>query len=661
VSQMCYEYHQLRLHTAPKLHQGLDSLVHSVAGYIKRNSRYGTDLLKEATLIYNQAVKFQILSDAVLRKRIQELLPRFRSKSRKDSTLFSMALALLTEAAYRKVGMRPFPVQVMGALALHRGLLAEMATGEGKTLTASLAAVIASWQGQPCHIITVNDYLAARDADWLYPLYSFCGISVGHVISTMPPMERGINYDSEVVYTTSKEILADFLRDRIKIGTWQHPSRRLIRSMVYMKGRNGDNLVMRGLGTAIVDEADSVLIDEAVTPLIISKLMQNRPLKEAIEKAFDIARDLRPGVHYALDKKYQEIRFTDKGMAAMKVGSQYLPGIWQGEARREEIVNQTLKAREFYHRDKQYVVQDNRAVIVDEFTGRLMPNRTWSQGLHQAVEVKEGLEVTDSTETLARLSFQRFFRLFPKLAGMTGTAQEATREFWQIYRLPVITIPTNKPCIRKLYRDRVFASEKEMWVAVAKEIVKVHQTDRPLLVGTRDVKASEQLAGRLAREGVDCQVINAIRHEEEARIVAGAGKKGRITIATNMAGRGTDIKLGRGVAALGGLHVIATERHKSIRIDRQLFGRCARQGDPGSAQAFISMEDELLRRFVPGALRNRLNKAWTIGGGGLIGKALCVYSQRAAERLAFRQRKNVLRNDTWLAEALSFTGSELTF
>jgi preprotein translocase subunit SecA len=426
---------------------------------------------------------------------------------------------------------------------------------------------------------------------------------------------------------------------------------------------NLEGVVMRGLDTAIVDEADSVLIDEAVTPLIISRAQENRVLVEACENAYRISESLSPEVDYKTDLKYREIRFTDEGTDKIRVLSESLPGIWRGTARRKELVQQALTAREFYHLDKQYVVDDGQVVIVDEFTGRLMPNRTWRHGLHQAVESKEGLEVTDPTETLARLSFQRFFRFFRKLSGMTGTAKEATSEFWHIYGLPFISIPTNRPCIREYVPDQVFPAGEQKWQAIVEGIVRWHETGRPVLVGTRSVKASERLAAMLASRELEFNVLNAVRHKEEARIVATAGRHGTITIATNMAGRGTDIKLGRGVAELGGLHVIATERHESGRIDRQLFGRCARQGDPGSAQAFMSVDDELIQRFVPAWMQRQLEPAIVKGRPGarqLAQKSLS-YAQHAAQRLAFRQRKNVLQMDTWLEEALSFTGSGQTF
>jgi preprotein translocase subunit SecA len=489
-----------------------------------------------------------------------------------------------------------------------------------------------------------------------------------------------------VTYCTNKEVTADFLRDRLILGRTRGLSEVLVRQISGAGGAGRLNhLVMRRLERAIVDEADSILIDEAVTPLIISGEAPNAEMVTAYEQAVQVAANLQPGTHYKVNHRYREVDLTPEGEEAMVAATQSLGGLWAGFRRSHELVTQALTARELYRLGKQYVSQEGKVVIVDEFTGRLMPDRTWREGLHQAVEAKEKLSVTPVKETLARISFQRYFRLYPKLSGMTGTAAEAWVEFWRVFRLPVVVIPTNRPCIRKYAPDRVFAHAPAKWQAIVEHIREVHVTGRPILVGTRSVAASEHLSQMLGALGLEHEVLNAVRHEQEAQIVAGAGLEGRITVATNMAGRGTDIKLGTGLAARGGLHVIATERHESGRIDRQLFGRCARQGDPGSAVAFASLEDELVRRHCPALLRRLVPKgettpegpAWVAEPkpsgagssaqaagtghheiGGTWGRTVIVAAQRRAETSARNQRSSVLRHDDWLEEFLGFSGPQ---
>jgi preprotein translocase subunit SecA len=657
------DYRRTQIVIPEKMHQGLDRVVYATVGRYRRRKRVGLTLKKAAEKITEMARDLRHVSDGRLRQRLGDMQIQFYRQAPGYERVIPEALAAMVEVAHRTLGLRPYPVQMMGALALNDGYLAEMATGEGKSLTACFPAVLAAWRGRPCHFVTVNDYLADRDAVEMRPFYNFCGVSVGCVTSEMDPQARRTNYDKGFVYTTLKELVADFLRDRLILGDFHHPSRRLLKQLLFPQQRDRSGLVLRGLDTAIVDEADSVLIDEAITPLIISRSRENRPLVEASQRVHHITESLQPGVDYRVDIKYREINLTKEGLGKVREQSRHLAGIWRGTARLTELVQQSLMAREFYKRDKQYVVQDGKVTIVDEFTGRLMPNRTWRHGLHQAVEAKEGLEVNDPSDTLARLSFQHFFRFFRRLSGMTGTAKEATSEFWHIYGLPVITIPTHRPCIRKLAPDAVFSSVEDKWRAIVDEIARCRQTGRPVLVGTRSVRVSEKLADMLSERGLEYNLLNAVRHKEEAQIVAAAGEQSRITLATNMAGRGTDIKLGRGVADMGGLHVIATERHESGRIDRQLFGRCARQGDPGSAQAFMSVDDELIRRFVPDWMRRRLKSAVAIKGPGARPLAQMAISraQRAAQRMAFRQRHSVLKMDTWLEEALSFTGSGMRF
>ena len=656
------DYRKTEFHSPKEPLKGLDAFVHGIFGVYHRRSQLLSDMEREVEAIDARAVDWKALPDHSLHERLIEFREAFTRGGRKVDAFLQPALAAIREAADRRLGLRPFPVQLLGALALHRGYLAEMATGEGKTLTAGLAAVLAGWTKRPCHIITVNDYLVERDADWLRPLYTFCGVRVGCVTAKMEPAERQKGYSCDVTYTTSKELLADFLRDGLKVGALRHPTRRLIRRLLSPQLASQPGIVMRGLHTAIVDEADSVLIDEAVTPLIISSTRKNDLLKEAGQTAQKIVGTLERETDYQINLRYREVELTEAGRRKIATRCSALPGLWRGSDRRVELLRQALVAREFFHCDKQYIISEGKVVIVDEFTGRPMPQRTWREGMHQAIEAKEGLAISDPSETIARLSFQRFFRCFQRLSGMTGTAREAAPEFWQIYKLPVLSIPTNKPCIRKHWPDRVFLDEAGKWRAITDEIERVHLTGRPLLVGTRSVAASERLGALLAERGLEFKLLNAVRLQDEAAIIALAGEKGRITIATNMAGRGTDIKLGPGVAELGGLHVIATERHESGRVDRQLFGRSARQGDPGNAQAFISAEDELIRRYLPqatqrlfdGALRHR------VPGREKIAHSAFFLAQRKAQRLAFKQRRSVLRTDTWLEEALSFAGTGTT-
>lgn len=651
------DYHRI-LHRIPEPPlKGLDAAVNRWIGRYRRRGSVFSQLQAQALEVDALQSQFSELTDHDLQQRLFKYREHTRREGRPGTEL-TPALAAIREAARRKIGLHPFVVQLLGALTLENGFLAEMATGEGKTLTAGLAAVLAGWTGRPCHLVTVNDYLVKRDAAWLQPLYRFCGVRVGCVSGDMDAEQRRRGYDADVTYTTSKELLADFLRDQIRLQALAHPTRRLIRRMLSPQAFAREGLVQRGLHTTIVDEADSVLIDEAVTPLIISSPRPNPQLHAAAQTANTLASTLEPDQDYIRNLRYKEVELTEAGLARLTERCADLPGIWRGQERRDELIKQALVAREYFLKDKQYIIHEGKIVIVDEFTGRPMPQRTWREGLHQAIEAKEGVKFSDPSETVARMSFQRFFRCFHRISGMTGTAFEAANEFWQIYGLPVIRIPHNKPCIRQQQPDRWFLTQDQKMAAVVDELERMHREGRPVLVGTRNVAASEDLARRLAERRVECQVLNAYRLDTEAQIIALAGEPGRVTIATNMAGRGTDIRLGDGVAASGGLHVIATERHESGRVDRQLFGRSGRQGDPGSAQAFLSLEDELLKRHLPTSLQRGLVASLSKTGG--FSRQLCAtglrWAQRKAERQAYKQRLSVLRADEWLSESLSFAG-----
>ncbi len=640
------------------LPSGLDALWDAAGGAIGSLRPRRTLYLRRAALVLSLEEEFKTLSDARLREQAESFRAVFR-RHRETPADVHRAFALIREAALRTLGMKPFLVQIAGALALYDGSIVEMATGEGKTLTATLPATVAGWRGDGCHVITTNDYLAARDAETMGDLYRFCGLTVAAVQQDMPPDARRQAYLEDVTYLTNKEVTADFLRDSLAMGRTRDLPSVLLAHITDGMGSGTDRLVQRGLSYAIIDEADSILIDEAVTPLIISGDAPNDEQVDTFRHAADLTLPLEAGKDFTINHRYREVELTPAGKRRLEELAEPLGGLWLGARRREEFITQALTAKHFFLLDKQYVIQEGKVVIVDEFTGRLMPDRTWRDGLHQAVEAKEKLEVNPPKDTYARISFQRFFRGYRKLSGMTGTAAEAWREFWQIYHLPIVVIPTNRPCIRRMLPERVFSTEQAKWDALVADVERMHQTGRPVLIGTRSVRISEHLSEMLTARNLEHQVLNAVRHAEEAQIVAAAGQPGRITVATNMAGRGTDIKLGRGVADLGGLHVITSERHDAGRIDRQLFGRCARQGDPGSAQAYVSLDDELVGRHAPhrsAMLRRRVGAE----GREIANRHARLFrrAQQRAERLALTQRKQVLKTDEWLDEYLGFAGSE---
>ncbi len=641
------------------LPRGLDAAWDVGIGFVDGIKPRRSMFLRRAKKVLAFEKHFSQMNDANLRNAAVELREIFRCHRDKHSDL-ERAFALVREVAFRQIGEMPFPVQIAGALALHNGCIAEMATGEGKTLTATMPATVAGWRGRGCHIITVNDYLAQRDAEWMGRIYRFCGLRVAHIEQAMSPDDRRAAYMSDITYCTNKEVSADFLRDRLALGRLRGLSSALLTKITRGGGSIIDRLVQRGLNFAIIDEADSVLVDEAITPLIISGPAPNPEQIEAFRQAANIVSNFKRDTDYRVNARYREIELTNEGKNRLAQAAGNLGNIWQGERRREEIATKALVAKELYSLDKQYIIDDGKVVIVDDFTGRLMPDRSWRDGLHQAVEAKEKLEITPPKDTYARISFQRFFRMYHKLSGMTGTASEAAAEFWQIYHLPVVVIPTNRPCIRKYLPDIVMPTGPSKWQRILLEIRRVHESGRPVLVGTRSVRDSEHISQLLEAENLNHQVLNAVRHREEAQIVAGAGQAGKITVATNMAGRGTDIKLGRRVAESGGLHVIAGERNESGRIDRQLFGRCARQGDPGSAQAIVSLEDEFVSRYTKNIIAY-LKKRHALNTEGIRSKttrAVFRLAQNRAEKLALRQRKSVMRTDHWLEEQLSFTVRE---
>lgn len=608
----------------------------------------------------------QSLSEAELKQHLLDYRDDFRRAPQEGRGHLMVALAAIGEAAGRSLGMRPYPVQFMGGVALHQGYLAEMATGEGKTLTASLPAVLAAWSGKPCHVLTANDYLAARDAHEMAPLYHYCGVSVAAITGELTPEQRMESYQADVVYVTAKELLGDYLKDRHAIYGGPDVSHAQFYRWLARENDGhrtppaGNWLLVRGLDTVIVDEADSLLIDEAVTPLILSAQRENPELACAVQVASSVANRLVKGTDYSASVQQRAVALKPSACRLMADAADQLPRLWQAASRREELLRQALMARNFYSCGQHYVIQDEKVVLLDEFTGRMTPNRSLSAGLHQAIEAFEGVPISAPTETLGQMSFQAFFRHFRRLSGTTGTGKEARGEFWQIYGLSLLDIPTHRPRQRSETLPIIFATEEDKWHAVLREIERLHALGRPLLVGVRSVTASERVAELVRAKGLPFELINAVRHQDEAAIVARAGQNGCITIATNMAGRGTDIKLSPEAAQRGGLHVIITECNESGRIDRQLVGRCGRQGDPGSVSTFLSLEDDLVQRFLPESIRRFLLIALT----GLMPGAMTLlrlafrYAQYRADALAFQRRQSVLQADDWLEKALPFAGDK---
>ena len=595
-------------------------------------------------------------ADSDLIRRVSTLRGRLRLHGFAPE-LVAECFALIREGATRTIGQRHYPVQLMAGFALLQGKLVEMATGEGKTIAATLPACTVALAGYPVHVITVNDYLASRDAEKMGPLYSFLGLSVGTVIQGMPKPARREAYAQAVTYCTNKELAFDYLRDRVALERRDSRLHLALDRLQTTAGRD-DKLVLRGLYYGIVDEADSVFIDEARTPLILSAIGRASDEAANCERALDFARSLSAGKDYTLNGFQRSVTLNERGKEKLDTFAADLGGLWTSTRASEEIVNQALSALLLYQRDHHYVVNDDKVQIIDESTGRVMPDRSWERGLHQLIEAKEGCTLTERRETLARLTYQRLFRRYVRLAGMTGTATEVVREIRSVYRLDVARIPLHKPLRRLSYVPTVCASLEEKWRRVADVASRMAQGEgRPVLIGTRSVKASEEISAVLKARGIVHALLNAKQDQSEADVIAQAGQRGRVTVATNMAGRGTDIRLGPGVAELGGLHVILTEYHESRRIDRQLFGRCARQGDPGSCEAIVSLEDEIFTLCAPAAtqLVARLARR-QVDVPALVYRGLKALAQFQAEKRNSYVRVQNLKLDRRLNQVLAFSG-----
>ena len=593
-----------------------------------------------------------VASDRDLTQEAFELRRLLRTRGLR-TPLVARAFAVIREVAFRSVGHRHFDVQLLGGFALLNGMVAEMQTGEGKTLTATLAAGTAALAGIPVHVVTVNDYLAARDAEWMGPIFRALGLSVGVIVHGRSMEQRRGAYSCDITYACNKEIAFDYLRDRLVLGKRPENLRLKLERLQGSQGRAA-GVVMRGLHFAIVDEADSVLIDEARTPLIISGNPQAIDDRRWAEEALALTHKLVIGEHYRVFLDERRVALTNAGMDRIAELGHELGGLWHSRVRREESVRQALVAIHLFTAGIQYIIDNRKIQIVDEYTGRIMPDRHWNEGLHQLIEAKEGCDVTERKAPLARISYQRFFRRYLRLAGMTGTAREVTHELWAVYRLPVLTVPTNRPVRREDRTELVCSTAEEKLDVIADRARSLCAQGRPVLIGTRSVVASEALSERLTRAGLPHLVLNAAQDKDEAKIIAEAGKPGRITVATNMAGRGVDIKLGEGVAEKGGLYVILSERHEAGRIDRQLMGRCGRQGEPGTTEAILSLDDSLLNVLAWPALRN-LARRFGLHDKGRAG-FLFRRAQRRAEGIHSRLRRALLRADDNLGTLLAFSG-----
>ncbi len=586
------------------------------------------------------------LGDTELRKRGLALRYRARSGEPLDR-LLPEAFALVREAAQRKIGMRHFDVQVLGGIAMFHHCIVEMATGEGKTLTATLPMYLYALVGKGCNLATVNDYLAQRDAEWMGPVYRALGLTVGCIQTGMGQPERRAAYACDVTYGTAKEFGFDFLRDRLLLRRIREGQTDVLGSMLFEGQSGGEKPVQRDAFFALVDEADSILIDEARTPLIISALPTEEELLavECYKWSASVADQFVEDEDYEYDHEKRTCELTREGRRKVRTLPKPPEMDRVGMFHIYEYVERAIKVEREFHLDREYVIRDGEVVIVDEFTGRMAEGRKWRDGIHQAVEAKEGVEVTVATGQAARITVQDFFLRFKHLAGMTGTARDSARELRRIYKCHVVTIPTNRPVIREALPVQVFGNADAKWAAIVEEVCQMHAAGRPVLIGTRSIDKSEHLSKLLSERGIEHQVLNAHHIAREAEIVAKAGMAGKVTVSTNMAGRGTDIKLGPGVAELGGLHVICTEMHDSARIDRQLIGRCGRQGDPGSYRQYLALDDELLSS---GLGPKKAKKYEELGAGAGPDQTFNHFyrlfrkSQRIVERRHFRQRRSLM-------------------
>jgi preprotein translocase subunit SecA len=606
--------------------------------------------------------RFERLDDADLLAAARRLRGRARGGETLDQ-LLPEAFAMACVASRRIHGLRPFDVQLAAGVVLHEGGLSELATGEGKTLVAVLPVFLNALEGKGVHVTTVNDYLARRDAEFVGPIHRMLGLSVGVLQMSMGEQDRAAAYRCDITYGTASEFGFDFLRDRLKAAGARGQETPFWAPWVGgpTAAPAGDPAVQRGHHFALVDEADNIFIDEARTPLIISAPTRLASPEEQVvyQWADGLVRKMKAEEHFIFDTQKQKLVLTGEGKQLARFSNPPSGGADQAMDKLEEHLEQGLQAHYRFRRDQHYMVDKDKVIIIDEFTGRRMPDRQWRDGLHQAVEAKEGLPIHVASDHAAQITYQSYFRLYTKLAGMTGTAAQNRWELRRVYKLWVVCVPTNRPVQRQAWPDRVFPTEDAKFTAIVEDVQRLRSLGRAVLIGTRSVEKSEKLSGFLNRAGIEHQVLNARQHEQEAKIVAQAGQVGRVTIATNMAGRGTDIKPSDEVLAAGGLHVLGTERHEARRIDRQLEGRSGRQGDSGSAQFFLSLEDELLEGL--GASRQEALRARGRRGGETDWNRflpLFLRAQARIERRHYRNRVDLLIHERIRQEVLRDLGAD---
>jgi preprotein translocase subunit SecA len=617
---------------------------------------YGQRFIVRQINRYQQALKD--CSEAELTQAIEEVRAQLHQQGLPKHLIFK-AFAVIREVSGRTLGKTHFDVQLFGGWVMINGKLAEMETGEGKTLTMTLPACTAALAGIPVHIITANDYLAARDAETMAPLYQRLGLQASSVVDGVTLEERRSLYQANIVHTTNKQLAFDYLRDRINMADDTGPLRLQFRQIQgQVRHESAQQLLLRGLCFALVDEADSVLIDEAKTPLIITKPIPNEMTLENYTDALSLASTLIINYDYKVDDKNNIIDITDEGESSLMELVYSFPKFWHKQSRCQRLVKQALTAIHSYKRDQQYLVNDGKVQIIDQATGRVMADRSWEQGLHQMIEVKEGCDISDAREPVARISYQRFFSRYLYLGGASGTASDVSTELQRVYGLDVIKVSTHHAPKRKMMPERLFANARIKKQALLSRVKQLHQQQRPILIGTSSVEESEQVGNWLEQKQIPHRILNAKQDQQEANIIMQAGQKKAVTVATNMAGRGTDINLGPGVDELGGLHVIALIRNDSRRIDRQLYGRCARQGDTGSAEGILSLDDLAMKNYYSSTTL-KLMQALTIDTRSMplfLSRWIVRLPQRQLEKKQSQIRAMLVKQDRQLRRTLVFSG-----